>query len=334
MSNATNESDPLGIDSQIDLLEYVSALFQSKYKIGAIALIGAVIVLGLTLLKDNIYTSSAVVAINTNEKPGGVAPKDFRTTNAIGLLEHDLIIEATPANERERMLARMRSVRFSNIFINENNLIPYIYHKHWDSEKKTWKGDFVPDKKEATSIFQESIRAIELDEKSGLLLIHFKTRDPELSAKLANNFVKRFNEYTREIALTEISQRRKYLEEQLVAIKNVELQKSIFRLLEAQLAAETLLYAKKDYPLEEIQPALPPMFKSSPKRLTISALSFIGFVFLGFTVVIGSILARKIITNLKKYQPTSQAEATITDEQDHASERGQMPDNWIEEKKK
>ena len=66
MSNATNESDPLGIDSQIDLLEYVSALFQSKYKIGAIALIGAVIVLGLTLLKDNIYTSSAVVAINTN----------------------------------------------------------------------------------------------------------------------------------------------------------------------------------------------------------------------------------------------------------------------------
>ena len=223
---------------------------------------------------------------------------------------------------------------FIDIFINENNLIPYIYHKHWDSEKKIWKGDFVPDKKEATSIFQESIRAIELDEKSGLLLIHFKTRDPELSAKLANNFVKRFNEYTREIALSEISQRRKYLEEQLVAIKNVELQKSIFRLLEAQLAAETLLYAKKDYPLEEIQPALPPMFKSAPKRLTISALSFIGFVFLGFTVVIGSILARKIITNLKKYQPTSQAEATITDEQDHASERGQMPDNWIEEKKK
>lgn len=76
------------------------------------------------------------------------------------------------------------------------------------------------------------------------------------------------------------------------------------------------------------------MFKSSPKRLTISALSFIGFVFLGFTFVIGSILARKIITNLKKYQPANQAEATITDEQDHASESGQMPDNWIEEKKK
>jgi hypothetical protein len=75
------------------------------------------------------------------------------------------------------------------------------------------------------------------------------------------------------------------------------------------------------------------MFKSSPKRLTTSALSFIGFVFLGFTFVIGSILARKIFTNLKKYQPTNQPIA-VTDETDNESVSSQMPDNWIEEKKK
>lgn len=331
MEKSSTENDPLGIDSQIDLLEYVGALFQKKYKIGAIALLGAVAVLGMTLLTDNIYTASAVVAINSNEKPGGVSPKDFRTTDAIGLLEHDLIIDSTPANERERMLARMRSVRFSNIFMEENNLVPYIYYKHWDAEKKAWKENFKPEKYEAIDIFQKTIRSIEFDEKTGLLLIHFKTRSADLSAKLANIFVNRFNDYTRELTLSEIAQRRKYLEEQLLIIKNVELQKSIYRLLEAQLAAETLLYAKKDFPLEEIQPAVPPMFKSSPKRLTISALSFIGFAFLGVTYTIGSILARKIFTNLRKYQPAPPTQIEISEKTDSEFQSSQLPDNWVNE---
>jgi uncharacterized protein involved in exopolysaccharide biosynthesis len=203
MATQSTEHDPLGIDNQIDLLEYIGALAYNKYKIGAIALVGSVLVLGITFLMDNMYTSAAVVAINTNEKPGGVAPKDYRTTNAIGLLEHDIIIDATPANEKERLLARMRSMRFSNIFIDENNLIPYIYHKHWDEEQKKWKEDFLPDKGEAIEVFQKNMRAIELDDKTGLLLIYFKTRDAELSAKLANIFVKRYNQYIREISLAE-----------------------------------------------------------------------------------------------------------------------------------
>lgn len=330
MAIQTNEHDPLGIDNQIDLLEYIGALAYNKYKIGAIALVGAVLVLGITFLMDNMYTAAAVVAINTNEKPGGVAPKDYRTTNAIGLLEHDIIIDATPANEKERMLARMRSMRFSNIFIDENNLIPYIYHKHWDEDQKKWKEDFLPDKGEAIEVFQKNMRSIELDDKTGLLLIFFKTRDAELSAKLANIFVKRYNQYIREISLAEISQRRKYLEEQLLVIKNTELQKSIYRLLEAQLASETLLYAKKDYPLEEIQPAVPPMFKSSPKRLTISALSFIAFVFLGITYTIGNILARKILTNLKKYEPKPvPKKVRHTENPNSEFQTTGAPDTWI-----
>lgn len=329
MENTPSERDPLGIDNQIDLLEYISAIIQKKYKIGAYALIGAVLVLGATFLLDNIYTAAAVVALNTNEKPGGVAPKDYRTTNAIGLLEHDIIIEATPANERERMLARMRSMRFSRIFMEENDLVRYIYHKHWDDEKKKWQDDFVPDLGEAIEVFQKNIRSVELDDKTGLLFIYVKTRNAELSSELANSFVKRFNQYIREITLAEISQRRKYLEDQLNVIKNTELQKSIYRLLEAQLAAETLLYAKKDFPLEEIQPAVPPMFKSSPKRLTISALSFIAFVFLGITYTIGAILARKILTNLKKYEPA--AKARRRDAERSEFQPTESPDTWIPE---
>ena len=321
--------DPLGIDSQIDLLEYLVEIYRRKYKIGAIALLASIIALGLSFLKDNIYLATAVVGINSNEKPGGVSPKDFRSTNAIGLLEYDFIIQAPALNEKERMLARMNSVRFSALFIKENNLIPYIYHKHWDEETKSWKKDFKPDEEEAITIFREQIRSVSLQEKTGLLHIYFKTRSPELSAKLANRFVKRFNEYVQENALREIAERREYLEGQLIVAKNVEIQRSIYRLLEAQLAAETFSHTGRDFPLEEIQPARPPAFKDSPKRLTQSALTFLGVTFLSITFIIGNILVKKIMTNLKKYSPAPQSAGKQKPAQS-TFRNTEVPDDWVD----
>ena len=107
------------------------------------------------------------------------------------------------------------------------------------------------------------------------------------------------------MALDELGDRRKFLESRLREVQNLELHRSIFRLLETQLAAETLINARKTFPLEEIQPAVPPLLKLKPKRLFTAAGSFIGFLFLGVTITIGSVLFRKISQGLTKYKTTS-----------------------------
>ncbi len=294
---------PGGIDQEVDLLEYLNAVLQRKYRLTFAALFGAVMIFGLTLLQDNMYLATSVQAINIDEKPGGVAPKEYRSSDTIGLLERDFVISGAAANERERIMARMRSARFSEIFITENNLLPYIFHKQWDAEQKDWKPDFKPEMREAIKAFNDGMRGIEYDEKTGLLRINFQTRSTELSAELANKFVDRFNAYARGLALEELGERRNYLENRLREVQNLELHRSIFRLLETQLAAETLINARKTFPLEEIQPAVPPLIKAKPKRLFTAAASFIGFLFLGVTVTIGMVLFKKIGAGLSKYTP-------------------------------
>ncbi|MEJ2214492.1 MAG: Wzz/FepE/Etk N-terminal domain-containing protein [Gammaproteobacteria bacterium] len=298
---------PFGIEEEVDLLQYLYVILRFKYRILIVAMLGAVAVFAYSKLVDDIYMSTAVVAVNIKEKPGGVSPKEYRASDALGLIEHDFIIDAAHSNERDRLMARMRSMKFSQLFIEENNLLPYIFHKRWNSEAKKWEEGFKPDLRQAGRVFSESMRGLESDDQSGLLRVHFKTRDPELSAKLANNFVIRFNQYIRDNQAEELKARRSYLEDRLSEVENIELHRSIYRLMETQLAAESLLYARSEYPLEVIQPAFAPIYKSYPSRKKWAALTFVGLVLLGVMVSIGTVLLKNLRQGLKDYQEKNAA---------------------------
>lgn len=303
------------LDQEVDLLIYLKAILSVKYRIVVLAVIGAALSLAATFLIDKTYMASVVTAINIDEKPGGVAPKDYRSGDTIGLLERDFLVQAAAANERDRIMARMRSAKFSEVFLTENKLMPYIFYKLWNAEKSKWLDDEVPDIREGVKIFQENLRVIELDEKTGLLIVHFKTRDPELSAKLANLFVNRFNRYIKDNALEELSERRRYLESRLKEGTNLELQRSIFRLLETQLAAETLIHARNTFPLETIQPANPPLGKLNPKRLLTAALTFVGLMFIGVTFVLGRLVFRNIkqgLDNISNHSELAETNGSST----------------------
>ena len=304
---------PFGIEEEVDLLEYLYAILRYKYRILIVAMVGAVAIFGYSKLVDDIYMSTAVVAVNIKEKPGGVSPKEYRASDALGLIEHDFIIDAAQSNERYRLMARMRSMKFSQLFIEENDLLPYIFHKRWNAEQKKWKDGFKPDIREAGQIFQ-GIRGLQSDDESGLLRIHFKTRDPKLSADLANKFVKRFNKYIRDSQAIELKARSEYLQSRLEEVENIELHRSIYRLMETQLAAESLLYARSEYPLEVIQPAFPPIYKNYPQRKKWAALTFVGLVLLGVMVSIGMVLLQNLKKGLQEFREKTSAEQSLKDE--------------------
>lgn len=57
------------------------------------------------------------------------------------------------------------------------------------------------------------------DKKSGIITIAVEDKDPKMAADLANAFVEELRTLTKELALTEASQRRLFYEEQLAAVK-------------------------------------------------------------------------------------------------------------------
>lgn len=289
------------------LLKYMHQLLRYKYRIAVIAILGAGIVFGLSWLIDDRFSAQATVAINISEAPGGVQPKNYRGANTIGVIEYDFIIDGSQSNERERHLARMESFGFISTFITEQNLLPWLYEKDWEEENKKWRGGVEPDIREAVKAFKSKVLYISIDKKMDLLNIRMTADSPHRAAHLANEFVQAFNLYLRNLDAEELKNRRIYLERRLTEVNNKEIHRSIYRLLEAQLAVESLMNARANYPLEMIQPATEPLFESYPNRKKWTAFTLVGLVFIGFTlvVIIGVIsgLRRDLKAYADKFDP-------------------------------
>lgn len=358
------------IEQEIDLLEYVASVWQSKYRLVAVSVLMACVTLGVTLVMPSKYSASALVAYNSYDKPGGVAPKDYRGSDTVGLLERDMVIDTSPANEQDRILVRLRSFDFLKIFIEKHDLLKIIYSKSWDETNKTWiketpfidmenftteikqilqikpkkntiagdmswttDGGF--DIRSAVSLFNKEMLHIDPNEKTGLLSLTITTTDPDLSSNLVNSFVVDFKKYQREIVLNELAQRRKYLEDQLSRTQNLEFQRSIYRMLETQLSAEALINIRKNYPIEIIEPAVPPLVKSSPRRLLWSIIAFIATMFIGLMYIVGKEIWRKVSIELEKYDKQKRSVISKSLDEGHGQKGQSSPDpaeidGWVD----
>jgi len=158
-SSTSNDprSAPLNLEQEADLLQYLNALLAVKYRIVILAIIIGFTTFGLSKLVDDIYTSGVVLAININENPGGVRQGDYRGSDVVGLIEHDFIIDSVAENEKDRLIARLSSSMFIGIFLEENDLYPYIFSDKWIPETGSWVDDFKPSKVLATKYFKEKI---------------------------------------------------------------------------------------------------------------------------------------------------------------------------------
>lgn len=297
----TNYNPPLNVDQEVDLLEYLNAILRLKYRILLLGISVAAIVFGLSRLSEDMYRSTVVVAVNISNGFGGTKPGQYRGSDVVGLLEYSFMLDEPADNEQDRLLARLSSTGFIELFIEENDLLPYIYRDQWNAAEGKWIGDFQPSMLNASQIFRESMLHAEVDMLSGLLPISITTNSPMLSADLANKFYDRFNRYTANLRLAELKRRSDLLNTRLDSTSNVEMQRSIFRMLETQLAEEIMINAQKDYPLELIQSAQPPLSKSSPRRKLWTILAFVLTVVLSIAAAIGFIILRKLRSALSEY---------------------------------
>jgi hypothetical protein len=103
--------------------------------------------------------------------------------------------------------------------------------------------------------------------------------------------------------------------------------RSIYRLLEAQLAVESLIYARENYPLEMIQPATEPLFESYPPRKKWTALTLVGLLFVGFGVVVIAGVVGKLRQDLKAYAKSIEPVSPIP----NAAAITNTREEWIDE---
>lgn len=283
-------------------MPYVLAVLNARWLL-LIATLAAGLLSGIwAYSKPYMYQSTAKVSIVDIEDPGGVSPDDRRASEVLTLVEHGFVMGTTHDNYNDVIRARLGSRKFTMLFLDQYNIYRHFYPKKWLEEEGKWEPGFEPDRGEVLTQFRDQVRFIDTDEETDIVSVAMSWPDPLLAREWANLYVSSFNEFMRERTMRDVHNKQLFLEKELRNSDVLEIQKSIYRLIEAQTAIAMLASAREEYVLEIIDPAALPYRSfnmSRKKKVVIGAIA--GF-FVAVFAVFGWVLLARMLLTVKEYR--------------------------------
>jgi hypothetical protein len=296
--------------TELDLMPYVNALIDARWLLAAAALVAALVTGLWAYSKPYMYQSAARVSVVDIEDPGGVSPDDRRASEVLTLVEHGFVMGTTHDNYNDVILARLRSRDFVMRFLDEHNIYRYFYPEQWLEEEQAWVEGFAPDRGGVLTRFRDEVRLIEVDEETDIVSVSMTWPEAAVARDWANLYVNSFNEFMRERTMRDVRRKQAYLEQELRRSEVLEIQQSIYRLIEAQTAIAMLASAREEYVLEIIDPAALPYrsFNMSRKKKVLVG-AFAGTLLACFGVLAWVLLAG-MVRGIRAYR---EAHAQETD---------------------
>jgi uncharacterized protein involved in exopolysaccharide biosynthesis len=276
-----------------ELMRLARRVYASKLRVlGAIAL-GAVLAAILAWVLPPIYRSEIVLA-----------PAQ-RTQDRLSSLAGDLGGLASLAgvnlqsqqNTTETVIAVLKSRAFTYEFIEANNLLPVLFASYWDKDASAWRverdSEKFPTLRKAYDIFDREIRGVRRD-RTGLVTVSIEWTDPELTARWANDLVRRLNRHEQEQAINESNRKIEFLKKQLDETSLAEVQQLIYRLIESEVKDIMLANVHDDYAFRVIDPATVPEKKVRPQRALMVVLgALVGLLAGVFLVMVRAAVERR-----------------------------------------
>lgn len=286
-------------DDEIDLFELWETLMASKWLILACATLCFAAATTLAFIMTPKY-EARVVSIYAKEDSGGRLAGQFG-----GLADLAGINLGSGSDGSDAALAFLKSRTFLDRFIAENELLPALYAGIWDSQKKTWT---VPPEEQPTpykayQFFNNELLNVATDQKTGLITLTITWKDREQAVRWANTLVHEANEQLRQKTIAETQQSIAYLEKELQKTSVVEVQNTIFRVMESLIKTMMMANTQEQFAFKVIDPAIVVDEDSfvKPKRPLMMALGLLGGLFLGIVVV----FLRKAIQSHRVKQASS-----------------------------
>ena len=235
------------------------------------------------LIMTPVYRASTVVVQATSDS-GAMGGLGGSLGQLGGLASLAGIALGSAGSQVEETLAVLRSRGFTEGFIRDNELLPELFHDRWDKAANQWRGNEGdwPTLAEAYEYFDQSVRGVTHNAKTGLITLRIDWRDPQLAAMWANQLVARLNAEMRARAIASTNASVGYLQKELDATLAVDTRAAISRLMEAQINQRMYANVTEEYSLRVVDRAMAPDPKDvvRPKKLLLIVLGLgLGFVF-------------------------------------------------------
>jgi len=193
-------------------------------------------------------------------------------------------------------LALLSSLGFAREFIQKEELETVLLAEKWDSEAKRWKGpekDW-PDIRDAVEYFDDEVRRVVQDKKTGLVTLAIEWKDPVVAADWANKMSSRLNDRMRERAVAESTENIRYLKTEMAQADLISLQQAIGKILELELQKLMLARNNQQYSFRIIDSAHAPKKKMKPLVVPFTALGGMLGLLVGVIFMIGRVVLQRV----------------------------------------
>jgi uncharacterized protein involved in exopolysaccharide biosynthesis len=265
------------LDETLSFVELVRVVWARKFLVAALGFGGAVVGAGWSYLITPVYQAQVIMSPVSGESGGGGMLGEIAgQLGGLGSLVGPGLFNA---QEREESVQFLRSRYIVERFVNENNLMPVLFAKRWDATAKKWKGDGKPPPTmgQAYQLFNQRIRLVADDRRSGLVSLTIRWHDRVQCARWANALTALANSELRARAIDESDRNIAYLNEELERTQQVERQQTILRIVESQIRTTMLAKGRVDYAFKVIDPAVVPDARERirPKRAAMAAMGLV-----------------------------------------------------------
>lgn len=299
-------------ESNINLLEYWRVIRKRKKTVIGVVIISVLSTAVFSLFMANVYRAKAVITVASDQDSSGSSAMQMLGATGLSGMADLAGVSLPGAQKISALEAYLKSNVFKEKVIVNNNLLPVLFYKQWDEEKKRWKEPGLM-KKTLKSIMSlssrgerkktaedsdaptiwDGIRALEgliminSNQKTNTLTVTVDYPDPDVVKNIVSFILETLQDHLSDERKKVATANKKYLEEQLEKAVDPMTRQKIYSLLSKQV--ETALMAEvKGNIFRIIDPPKAPDRKVRPKRAQMVMISFVLSLALG--VVLAFIL--------------------------------------------
>jgi len=264
-------------DEEIDLVEIWDAIWSAKLLVAGLT--GAAVLVGVAYaLLATEWFRSEVVMVSADRKS---APASLGQLGGLASLAG---INLGSAGSPEPV-AVLKSKEFAEAFIVDMGLVPILLKAEIDAGVE-------PDVRKAVKIFDEEVRSVTEDKKTGTVILSMQWTDPSVAADWANAYVVKLNERLRGQALTEAQRNVAFLQREIASTEVVQLRQSLGTVLESEMQKLLLARGSESFVFKVVDRATPPLRRSAPNRPVVVLIA----VFFGIFSSLAYIFARRVFS--------------------------------------
>jgi uncharacterized protein involved in exopolysaccharide biosynthesis len=238
----------------IDSRKVIAVLTAKRWWVLGSVVLSTAAFTAAAFLMTPIYRSTTVlVAASNNQNSGGLGGA---LGDLGGIASLAGINVGTRTSVTEEALAVLKSREFTERFIADENLMPRLFAKKWDAAAGKWKAE-PPTPDRAYRYFNEKIRSVDQDKKTGLITVQIDWKDRNEAAAWLNELVRRLNQEMRVRAITDADASLGYLDKELQATTVVVTHDAIGHLIESQVKQRMLATVSKEFAFRVVDRGMP-----------------------------------------------------------------------------